>query len=101
MAVGAAVWLDKPLISGASLTALTVKTKPVEAELRPSVAVMLMMAVPLPWSTGVIVATRLLPEPLKTMFAAGTNPGLEEVAERTKVVPGALVTVKATFVLVS
>jgi hypothetical protein len=61
------------LIVGASLTAVTVKTKVSLAVNVPSLTVTVIVAVPLKFDAGVTVTVRFAPEPPNTMFAFGTN----------------------------
>ena len=49
------------------------------AEAVPSLTVIVMVAVPVWFVTGVIVTVRLAPEPPKTTFVLGTRAGLDDV----------------------
>ena len=69
---------------GASFIALTVTVKVRLAEAIPSLTVKVTSAEPLWFAAGVTVTVRLAPEPPKATFADGTNAGLEEAAERSR-----------------
>src|SRR5882724_6331342 len=69
---------------GGSFTAVTVRTKAVLALLTPSLTVTVMVLVPFWSAAGVICKLRENPLPLKRMLLVGTNPGLEEAAESTR-----------------
>src|SRR5690349_20602504 len=65
---------------GGSFTAFTVSVNDVLALLTPSFTVNVIVALLLWLGAGVIVAVWLVPVPLATIFVAGTNAGLDELA---------------------
>src|SRR5437867_1674336 len=72
------------LIGAEVRVGLTVNTKLLLAVRLPSLTVTVMVAVPVWLRAGVTVTVRLAPEPPKTMLALGTNAGLEEAPETTR-----------------
>src|ERR1051325_1434915 len=64
--------------------AFTDNTNVSAAVLTPSLTVTLIVAVPVWLAAGVTVTVRLPPLPPKTMFASGTNVGLDELPLRVK-----------------
>src|SRR6266480_1738593 len=72
---------------GGSFTGLTVRRNDLVADAPAgSVAVMVMVAVPFWFDTGVMVMVRLDPLPLTAMFPSGTSAGLEELQVTTRFV---------------
>ena len=77
-------WFAIAVFVGASFTAFTVSPKLVGVLIPPSLTVTVMVAVPLWFSPGVIVAVRFAPLPPNAMLAFGTRVGLLELPLKVK-----------------
>src|ERR1043166_2692943 len=80
---------------GRSLTDNTVRMKEPLVVAAPSLTLKVIVVVPNWFAAGVIVAMRLAPLPLKTMFPTGTRPALEDAADKV-MLPGAVSTSPTT-----